>query len=73
MKKYVKTDISAENIQEYNKIYYETVLKPKFKTERIYCPLCNTSYSQWNKFRHPMSNKHKMATNQIIYTETDEV
>ena len=76
--KYTKREINTDNKTEYSKIYYETILKPKYSTEKIFCSICNKSYTEWNKFKHIQSQKHIALTQQtdedvIFYTALEQM
>ena len=36
--KYTKREINTDNKTEYSKIYYETILKPKYSIEKYFVP-----------------------------------
>ena len=65
-KQYEKTLIKSDNVKEYNKLYFENILKPRIKNNKIHCDICNTNYTEWNKVKHPLSMKHKKLMNLSI-------
>ena len=73
MKKYAKTQIIAENIKDYNHQYYNNIQKPKYNNNKIHCNICNSIYTEWNKYRHLKSDKHIKALENVDFNFDDVI